>query len=62
MDEKKTMQYYTLEEIAKNNGKDTDRVWIIYKDSVYDCTDYLDDVSSTIFFSILSDYSLYINL
>lgn len=45
MAEKKEKQYYTLEEVAKNNGKDTDKVWIIYKDKVYDCTDYLDDVS-----------------
>lgn len=41
-----SVKYFTLEEIAKNNGKDTDRVWIIYKDSVYDVTEYIDDVST----------------
>ncbi|XP_018573728.1 cytochrome b5 [Anoplophora glabripennis] len=43
MTDAKATIYYTLEEIAKNNGKDTDRVWIIYKDIVYDVTDYLND-------------------
>lgn len=43
--EEGAVKFYTLEEIAKNNGKDTDKVWIIYRDSVYDVTEYLDDVS-----------------
>ncbi|XP_019878717.2 cytochrome b5-like [Aethina tumida] len=34
---------FSLAEIANNNGKDTDRTWIIYKDSVYDVTDYLEE-------------------
>lgn len=36
---------FSLAEIAKNNGKDTHRTWIIYKDSVYDVSDYLEEVS-----------------
>lgn len=37
--------FYTLEEIKKNTGKDGNRLWIIYKDSVYDVTDYVENVS-----------------
>lgn len=46
MTEANSVTFYTLEEIRKNNGKDTDRVWIIYKDSVYDVTEYLESVSN----------------
>ncbi|KAF7282414.1 hypothetical protein GWI33_002727 [Rhynchophorus ferrugineus] len=34
---------YSLEEVKKHNGTDDPRVWIIYKDSVYDVTDYLEE-------------------
>lgn len=37
--------FYTLEEIKKNTGKDGSRIWIVYKDSVYDVTDYVENVS-----------------
>lgn len=42
--------FYTLEEIKKNNGKDGNRIWIVYKDSVYDVTDYVENVSLSLFF------------
>lgn len=37
--------FYSFEEIKKNNGKDGSRIWIVYKDSVYDVTDYVENVS-----------------
>lgn len=37
--------FYTLEEIKKNNGKDGSRIWIVYKDGVFDVTDYVENVS-----------------
>lgn len=42
-----SVTYYSYEEISKNNGKDGSRIWIVYKDSVYDVTDYVEDVSNT---------------
>lgn len=42
--------FYTLEEIKKNNGKDGNRIWIIYKDGVYDVTDYIENVSLWCFY------------
>ena len=32
---------YTLKEVAKQDGKDGDRVWIVIYDMVYDVTDYM---------------------
>ncbi|CAH1369959.1 hypothetical protein MTP99_011459 [Tenebrio molitor] len=34
-------KFYSLEEVAKNDGKGGNRTWIVVKDSVYDVTDYL---------------------
>ncbi|KAK9870976.1 hypothetical protein WA026_009937 [Henosepilachna vigintioctopunctata] len=34
---------YRLEEIKKKNGKNNERTWIIFKNSVYDVTDYMKD-------------------
>lgn len=39
-----TVQYYTLEEVAKNNGKINPNVWMIIKNNVYDVTNYMDKV------------------
>lgn len=36
---------YSLEEVAKNNGKDSNKVWIIVRNNVYDVTEYLDEVN-----------------
>lgn len=33
---------YKLSEVALRNGSDLDEVWIIYKDTVYDVTKYMD--------------------
>ncbi|XP_018324916.1 cytochrome b5 [Agrilus planipennis] len=38
-----SVKYYTLEEIAVNNGKDGKPLWFIHKNNVYDCTDYAKD-------------------
>ncbi|XP_072386574.1 uncharacterized protein [Diabrotica undecimpunctata] len=38
----KETKYFTVEEIAKHNGKQDSRVWIIIKDNVYDVTDYME--------------------
>ncbi|XP_044255674.1 cytochrome b5-like [Tribolium madens] len=35
-----TTKVYSLEEVARHDGKDGRRVWIIYKDAVYDATGY----------------------
>lgn len=35
---------YTLDEVKLNNGQNNARTWIIIHDSVYDVTDYLQDV------------------
>jgi len=39
------IKLFTLEEVKVHNGKDDPKVWFVYKDSVYDVTNYLDDVS-----------------
>lgn len=36
------IQYYTIEEIAKHDGEQDTRVWIIIRDIVYDVTDFLE--------------------
>ncbi|XP_056631645.1 cytochrome b5-like [Diorhabda sublineata] len=36
------IQYYTLEEIAKHDGEQDTRVWIIIRDIVYDVTEFLE--------------------
>nr|AEE63068.1 unknown [Dendroctonus ponderosae] len=43
MAEEDQIKYFTIEEVKIHNGKDDSRVWFIYKDIVYDVTDYLDD-------------------
>lgn len=45
MPEKVDVQLYKLSDVAVNNGIDGKPCWIIVKDSVYDVTNYLDDVS-----------------
>nr|CAI5849345.1 unnamed protein product [Callosobruchus analis] len=35
---------YTIEEVAKHNGRIEKTVWIIIKDCVYDVSDFLDKV------------------
>lgn len=35
------VKYYTLAEVAQNNGKDGKPMWIMYKYSVYDVTAYV---------------------
>ena len=37
------VQTYTLEEVAKNNSKQS--AWIVIHDSVYNVTPFLDEVS-----------------
>ncbi|XP_066141394.1 cytochrome b5-like [Euwallacea fornicatus] len=37
------IKYFTLEEVKIHDGKQDPKVWFIYKDNVYDVTDYLDD-------------------
>lgn len=39
-------QLYTLDDVALNTGDNGMPCWIIVRDIVYDCTDYLDDVST----------------
>lgn len=36
---------YKLEDVARNDGKNGTRCWIVIRDIVYDVTDYLDQVS-----------------
>ena len=36
----KKLPYYTSEEIKKHNNKE-DRIWITFKDGVYDITDFV---------------------
>uniref|UniRef100_A0A6P7FB53 Cytochrome b5 n=1 Tax=Diabrotica virgifera virgifera TaxID=50390 RepID=A0A6P7FB53_DIAVI len=43
MVEDKETKYFTLEEIAKHNGKQGSSVWIIIKDNVYDVTDFMEE-------------------
>lgn len=43
---------YKLEDVARNDGKNGTRCWIVIRDIVYDVTDYLDQVSFYFFFSI----------
>lgn len=45
MAEEDQIKYFTIEQVKIHNGKDDSRVWFIYKDSIYDVTEYLDDVS-----------------
>lgn len=45
MPEGPEIKLFTLEEVKVHNGKDDPTVWFVYKDSVYDVTNYLDDVS-----------------
>ncbi|XP_045504907.1 cytochrome b5-like [Colias croceus] len=37
------LQRYTRAEVATKTGKNGAPIWIIYKDSVYDCTKYVDE-------------------
>lgn len=37
------LKFYKLAEVALRNGKDSDQVWIVIKDSVYDVTAYADN-------------------
>lgn len=37
-------QLYSLNDVSVNNGKNGAKTWIVIRDSVYDVTDYLDDV------------------
>lgn len=31
-----------MSEVAQRNGKDSKEIWIVFKDSVYDVTNYID--------------------
>lgn len=42
------IQYYSLEEISKNNGKINSKIWIVIKNNVYDITNYMDKVCNKI--------------
>ncbi|KAJ8981311.1 hypothetical protein NQ317_015444 [Molorchus minor] len=42
-EETSSVKYYSLAEIAVNDGTNGNGTWIIYKDNVYDVTAYLDD-------------------
>ena len=35
---------FTREQVAKNNGKNSTRTWIIIDEMIYDVTDYLEEV------------------
>ncbi|KAL1489934.1 hypothetical protein ABEB36_013860 [Hypothenemus hampei] len=37
------VQLYSLEQVKIHDGKSDPKVWIVYKDIVYDVTSYLDD-------------------
>ncbi|XP_050308008.1 cytochrome b5-like [Anthonomus grandis grandis] len=41
--EEEKVTYFTLEEVKKHDGATDDRVWIIYKDIVYDVSSYLEE-------------------
>ncbi|CAG9766458.1 unnamed protein product [Ceutorhynchus assimilis] len=45
MSEESGIKFYTLEDVKVHNGKGKgdSSVWIIYRDCVYDVTDYLED-------------------
>ncbi|KAL4715407.1 hypothetical protein ACJJTC_015178 [Scirpophaga incertulas] len=32
---------YTLSEVAQNKGREGQAIWVVYKDSVYDVTNYI---------------------
>lgn len=53
MSEKPGVKYYSLEEIKLNNSKEGMPCWIIYKNKVYDVTDYLKEVSQIEFLTKL---------
>lgn len=36
------LKFYSLSEVARRNGKIEKEIWIVYKDSVYNVTSYLD--------------------
>lgn len=40
-------KFFSLYEIAKNDGKEGHKTWIIVRDNVYDVTDYMDEVKMT---------------
>lgn len=52
------VKYFSLEEIKLNNGVNGAACWIIYKNKVYNVTDYVDDVSSFII-SLLIQENVY---
>lgn len=41
-------QLYTLNDVAQNTGENGMPCWIVVRDIVYDCTNYLDDVSNNV--------------
>lgn len=45
MSDKPDVKYYSLVEIKQNNGVNDGKCWIIYKNKVYDVTDFIKDVS-----------------
>lgn len=48
---------YKLEDVARNDGKNGTRCWIVIRDTVYDVTDYLDNVS---FILVLKKTEIYL--
>lgn len=42
--ETETETVYTLSQVAQNDGRNGNRLWIIYKDYVLDVTDFIQEV------------------
>lgn len=45
------MNLISFEDVAKNNGKNGSKVWVILQRNVYDLTDYIREVCGFFFFS-----------
>lgn len=37
------LKVFTLQEVSTRNGKDSELVWIVIKDAVYDVTNYIEN-------------------
>lgn len=46
------MNLHRLEDVAKHNGQNGTKVWVVIQNSVYDLTDYIKEVCD---FNIFSD-------
>lgn len=43
---------FSRAEVAQHTGRAGDRLWLVYKDSVYDLTDYLAEVRFSVYVAL----------